>query len=58
VSVWELAAVEPGLIFNYGEFAGIKIRVVDSLSDAEEFQGIAVAQPAEKGVGDHARRLS
>ncbi len=44
----ELVAVQPGLTFNYGEFAGIKIRVVDGFPDTEKFDGIAVAQP----VGD------
>jgi len=44
----ELEAVQPGLTFNYGEFAGIKLRVVDCLPDAEEFHSVAVAQP----VGD------
>ena len=44
----ELVAVQAGLAFNCGEFAGIKTRVVDSLPDAEELDGVPVAQP----VGD------
>ena len=30
-------AVHPGLAFNYGEFAGIKIGVVDGLPDADKW---------------------
>ena len=41
----ELVAVEAGLAFNCGEFAGIKPGVVDALPDAEEFDGVTVAQP-------------
>ena len=44
----EFVAVEPGLTFNYGEFAGIKLWVVDGFPDAEEFDGVPISQP----VGD------
>lgn len=44
----ELVAVQAGLTFNYGEFAGIKIGVVDGLPDAEELDGVPVPQP----IGD------
>ena len=41
-------AVEPGLLFNPLEFDGIKTGIVDLLPEAEEFDGVTVAQP----VGD------
>lgn len=44
----ELVVVEPSLSFNCGESAIIKFRVMNLFSDADEFHGVAVAQP----VGD------
>lgn len=44
----QFVTVQPGLAFNYGEFAGIKRRVVDAFPDTKELDGISVAQP----VGD------
>jgi len=44
----EFVAVETGLTFNCGEFAGIKIRVIDGLPDAEKFDGVPISEP----VGD------
>ena len=43
-------AVETSLRFNPIEFDGIKIRVVDLLPEAEELDGVAVAQPVEDKV--------
>ena len=40
----EFVAVQAGLTFNYGEFARIKVGVMNGLPNAEEFDGIAVAQ--------------
>ena len=44
----EFVAVEPSLTSNYGEFAGIKLWVVDGFPDAKEFDGVPIPQP----VGD------
>ena len=41
----DFVAVQPGLTFNYGEFAIIKTRVVNRLPNAEELHGIPVTQP-------------
>jgi len=42
----ESETVEPGLFSKPVELDGIKIRVVDLLPDAEEFDGVAVPEPA------------
>jgi hypothetical protein len=39
--------VETSLTFNPIEFDGIKTGIVDPLLEAEEFDGVAVAQPIE-----------
>jgi len=39
----ELVTVQSSLTFNYGEFAGIKIRVVDDLSNTEELDGVPIS---------------
>jgi len=41
----DLVTVQPGLTFNYGEFAIIKIRVVDGFPDPQKLDGVAVSQP-------------
>ena len=43
-------AVETGLHFNPVEFDGIKPGVVDLLPEAEELEGVAVAQPVANQV--------
>ena len=42
--------VEAGQFFNPVEFDGIKTRVVDLLPDAEELDGVAVAEPVADEV--------
>ena len=42
--------IEAGLHSNPIEFDGIKIGIVDLLPEAEEFDGVAVAQPIEDQV--------
>jgi len=41
----EFVAVETGLTFNCGEFAGIKTGIVDAFPDAEKLLGVAIAKP-------------
>lgn len=41
----EFVAVEPGLTFNYGEFAGIKIWNVDGIPNSRKLNGSAGAKP-------------
>ena len=38
-------AVETGLTFNCGEFAGIKIGVVNGFPDTEKLDGVAISEP-------------
>jgi hypothetical protein len=42
--------VEACLTFNPIEFDGIKTGIVDLLPEAEEFDGVAIAQPVEDQV--------
>ena len=44
----EFVAVETGLTFNCGEFAGIEMRIVDGFPDSKKLHGVAVAKP----IGD------
>ena len=37
--------IQAGLTFNYGEFAIIKIRIINTFPDAQEFNGISVSKP-------------
>ncbi len=41
----DLVAIQTSLAFNCGEFAIIKIRIVNSLPDAKELDSISVTQP-------------
>ena len=41
----ELIAVQTGLTSNYGEFAIIKIQIVDLLPNAKELDRVPIAQP-------------
>ena len=41
----ELIAIQAGMAFNYGEFAIIKIWVVDLFPYPKEFDGVSVSQP-------------
>jgi len=41
----DLIAVQAGLTFNYGEFATIKVGIVNTLPYAEKLDGVAVPQP-------------
>jgi hypothetical protein len=43
-------AIEPGLFFKPVEFDGIKTGIVDVLPDAEELDGVAVAEPVADEV--------
>jgi hypothetical protein len=38
-----LVAVQCGLAFNYGEFATIKIRIMNAFPDAKKLYSIAIA---------------
>jgi hypothetical protein len=41
----DFVAVQPCLAFNYGEFAIIKVRIVDSFPDSKKLHCVPVAQP-------------
>ena len=41
----EFIAVETGLAFNCGEFAGIKIGVINGFPDAEKLDGVPISEP-------------
>jgi hypothetical protein len=49
----DLVAVQSGLVFNYGEFAIIKSGIEHRFPDAEELDGVPIAEP----VGDPGARL-
>ena len=38
-------AVETGLAFNCGEFAGVKIGVINGFPDAEKLDGVPISEP-------------